>query len=186
MGKTLSPSTTAASGALAAGTSRPSRFSAAACKAMARTPLRGRVSPVRASSPTMAIRTGPVEGDLSAAQEQSQGDGQVEAAGVLLQVGRGQVDDDPVDRAAITRVDDRALDPVRALAHGGLRQAHQHGLGLRRERDVNLDFHRCRINSDERVRGELGEHKTSLSTPGATSIAGDAPSGRPVRVGRTI
>ncbi len=58
IGMTLSPSTTAASAALAAGTSRPSRFSAAACKAMASTPLIGRVSPVRASSPTMANEPG--------------------------------------------------------------------------------------------------------------------------------
>ena len=97
---------------------------------MARTPLSG---PGLAGERELAddgIRTGPVEGDLSAAQEQAQGDGQVEAAGVLLQVGRGQVDDHPVDRAAITRVDDRALDPVRALPDGGLRQAHQYGLGL--------------------------------------------------------
>ena len=122
---------------------------------------------------------GPVEGDLPAAQEQPQGDGQVEAAGVLLEVGRGKVDDDPVDRAAISRVDDRALDPVRALADGGLRQSDQHGLGLRGERDVDLDFHRCRIDSDERVRGELGEHERSESTPGATSIAGDERIGPP-------
>jgi hypothetical protein len=33
---------------------------------------------------------GAVEGDLAAAQEQSQRDGQVEPAGVFLQVGRSQ------------------------------------------------------------------------------------------------
>ncbi len=130
-------------------------------------------------------RAGPVEGDLPAAQQQPQGDRQVEAAGVLLQVGRGQVDHDPVDRPAISRVDDRPLDPVRALAHGGLRQAHQDGLGLRRERDVDLDFHGRCIDADERVRGELGEHRISVSTPGATSIAGIESSGRPARIGRT-
>src|SRR5205814_2316588 len=35
-------------------------------------------------------RAGAVEGDLTAAQEQSQGDGQVEAARVLLEIGRGR------------------------------------------------------------------------------------------------
>ena len=56
-------------------------------------------------------------------------DGQVEAARVFLQVGGCQVDHRPDHRAAVTRVDDRALDPVRALADGGLRQADQHRLG---------------------------------------------------------
>src|SRR5262249_13791815 len=44
------------------------------------------------------------------------------------------------------------------LAHGGLGQSDQDRLGLRGERDVDLDLNGCRVNSDERVRGELGEH----------------------------
>ena len=43
----------------------------------------------------------PVEGHLAAAQEQPQGDRQVEAAGVLLQIGRGQVDDDAVEGRSV-------------------------------------------------------------------------------------
>ena len=118
----------------------------------------GRVSPVRASSPTIANEPGRSNGDLPAAQQQPQGDRQVEAAGVLLEVGRGQVDHDAVDRPAESRVDDRPLDPVRALADRGLGQAHQHRLGRRRERDVDLDFHGGGVDPDERVRGELREH----------------------------
>ena len=73
----------------------------------------------------------PVEGDLAAAQQQPQGDRQVEAVGVLLEIGRSEVDHDAVDRPAISRIDDGALDAVRALLDGGLGQADQHGLGHR-------------------------------------------------------
>jgi hypothetical protein len=45
-------------GGIGGGNSRPSRFSAAECSAMASMPLMGRVSPVRASSPTMAKEPG--------------------------------------------------------------------------------------------------------------------------------
>ena len=183
MGMTLRFSTTAASGALAAGTSNPSRFSAAACSAMASTPLIGRVSPVRRQLADDGEGAGPLEGDLAAAKEQSQRDRQVEPARVLLQVGGGQVDHDPIDRPAVSRIDDRPLDPVRALAHRGLRQAHQDRLGIRGEGDIDLDLDRGRVDSDERVRGELREHGR-LSAPGATSIAGDAPSVRSRPFGR--
>ena len=158
MGMTLRPSTTAASGALAAGTSRPSRLLGGGLQGHGQDALDG---PGLAGEGQLADdgeRAGPLEGDLAAAQEQAQGDRQVEPAGVLLEVGRGQVDDDPVDRPAVSRVDDRPLDPVRALADGRLGQADQDRLGLDGERDVNLDFDRGRVDSDERVRGELGEH----------------------------
>ena len=79
----------------------------------------------------MAIIAGPVEGDLAAGQQQSQGNRQVEAVGVLLQIGRSEVDDDPVDRTTISRIDDGALDAVRALLDGGLGQSDQDGLGHR-------------------------------------------------------
>ena len=74
-------------------------------------------------------RARPVKRDLPTAQEQAQRDRQVEPAGVFLQVGRGQVDHDPIDRPAVSRIDDRPLDPVRALLDGSLGQAHQHRLG---------------------------------------------------------
>ena len=58
----------------------------------------GRVSPVSASSPTTAKLPAPVESDLAAPEQQPERDRQVEAAGVFFQVGRGKVDDDPVNR----------------------------------------------------------------------------------------
>ena len=138
----------------------------------------GRVSPVRASSPTTANEPGRSKATCPLPSKQPQRDRQVEAAGVFLQVGRGQVDHHPIDRPAIPRVDDRPLDPVRALPHGRLGQADQHRLGHRREGDVDLDFDRRGVDADQRVRGELREHSGSVSTPGATSIAGRDPSGR--------
>ena len=71
----------------------------------------------------------PIETDLAAADKQSQRDWQVEAVGVFFQVGRGEVDHHPIDRPAVSRVDDRPLDPVCALLDGGFCQADENGLG---------------------------------------------------------
>jgi hypothetical protein len=56
---------------------------AAAARAIASTPLTGRASAVSASSLTTAKPPGPLEGGLAATEQQPQGDGQVEAAGVI-------------------------------------------------------------------------------------------------------
>ena len=158
MGMTLRFSTTAASGALAAGTSRPSRLLGGGLERHGQDALDGAGLAGQGQLADHGEGAGPVEGDLAAAQEQAQGDRQVEPAGILLEIGRGEVDHHAVDRPAISRVDDRPLDPVRALADGRLGQADQDRLGLGGERDVDLDFDRGRIDSDERVGGELGEH----------------------------
>ena len=89
-------------------------------------------------------------------------DRQVEPAGIFLEVGGRQVDHHPINRPAISRVDDRTLDPVRTLPDGGLREADQHRLGLRRERDVDFDFNGRCVDSDEGVRSKLGEHIDSV------------------------
>jgi hypothetical protein len=68
-------------------------------------------------------RARPVEGDLSTPQEQPQRDRQVEAAGILLEVGGGKVDHNPIDRPSISRIDDRPLNSMSALANGGFGQA---------------------------------------------------------------
>src|SRR5271157_5891790 len=77
------------------------------------------------------VVAGPVEGHLTAGQQQPQRDRQIEAVGVLLEIGRSEVDDGPVHRATISRIDDGALDTVRALLDGGLCQSDQDGLGHR-------------------------------------------------------
>ena len=67
----------------------------------------------------------------------------------FFEIGRGQVDHDAIDRPAVSRVDDRPLDPVRALLDGRLGQADQHRLGHRRGRDVDLDLDRRGVDADQ-------------------------------------
>jgi hypothetical protein len=55
--------------------------------------------------------------ELAGGDEQAQGDGQVEAAGALGQVGRGEVDDGAAGVAVVAEVDQGALDAVDALLH---------------------------------------------------------------------
>ena len=99
-GMTSMPSTTAASAALALGTSRPRRLLPARPAAMAidSAPLVGRVLPSRASSPTTAYWSNRSDGDLPAAGQDAQRDRQIERRGLFGQIGRGQVDDDAVLR----------------------------------------------------------------------------------------
>ncbi len=119
--------------------------------------------------PHDGIVAGPVETDLAAAHQEPQRDRQVEAVGIFLQVGRSEVDHDPVDRAAVSGVDDRPLDAVRALLDGGFRQADENRLGHRRGRDIDLDFNGRSVDADQCVGKELGEHDaTSWLETGAT------------------
>ena len=97
--------------------------------------------------------------ELAASHQQSQRDRQVESAGVLLQVGGGEVDDDTIDRPLIAGVDDRAFDTMRALANGGFRQADQDRFRKRGEGDVHLDLDGSGVDPNECVREELGQHE---------------------------
>ena len=56
-------------------------------------------------------------------------DGEVEGSGLFRELGRGQVDNDSVERTLISRVDHRPLDSVRALFDSRLGQSHENRLG---------------------------------------------------------
>ena len=142
------PSTTAASAALAVGTSIPrSPACSAAAMAIDSAPLVGRVVPSRANSPTTAYCAEPIGVDLSAAGEDAQRDGQIERGGLFGQIGRGKVDNHAVLRALEARVDDRPLYPVRALLDGRLRQPDQDGFRQPGGRNVHLDLHRQGVDA---------------------------------------
>ena len=66
-------------GGVGAGTSTPSRLSLAACSTIERIPLTGRVSPVRASSPTIAKLPGRSRATWPLATSKPERDRQVEA-----------------------------------------------------------------------------------------------------------
>jgi hypothetical protein len=61
------------------------------------------------------------------------------------------------------------IDPGRTLADRRLGQAEHDRLGMRRERDVELDFDGGRIDSDERIRGELAS-PIKLAAPGPDGV----------------
>ena len=73
-----------------------------------------------------------------------------------------QVDDDPVERPLIVRVDHGPLNTLRALFDGRLGQSHENGLGRGGWRDVDFDVHRDRLNSQPRERMQFGQHGMAL------------------------
>ena len=97
-----------------------------------------------------------VGGDLPAAGQDPQCDGQIERGRLLRQLGRGQIDHDPVMGPGETRVDDGPFDPMRAFLDRLFRQAHQHGAGQGRWRNVHFDLHRQRVNAHQGECLELG------------------------------
>ena len=145
---TSTPSTTAASAALAVGTSIPrSPACSAAAMAIDSAPLGGPGGAVEGQFAHHGVLPEPIGVDLSAAGQDAQGDGQVERGGLLGQIGRGQVDDHAVLRALEARVDDRPLDPVGALLDGRLRQPDQHGFRQPGGRNVDLHLHRQGVDA---------------------------------------
>ena len=123
-------------------------------------PLIGRTLPSRASSPTVAKSLQLLGQQLAGGDQQAQGDGQVEAAGVLAEVGGGQVDDGAAGVAVVAEVGQGALDAVDALLDGHFRQADQDRLGQPgRGIHFHLDGHGVDADQGEGV--QLGEHGES-------------------------
>ena len=101
--------------------------------------------------------------ELSAAGEHADGDRQIERAGALRQLGRGQVDDDAILRPDEAAVDHRPLDAVHALLHRLLGQADEHRLRQRAGRDIDLDFDGQGVDAQQREGVQLGEHGGSVA-----------------------
>ena len=92
--------------------------------------------------------------DLAACGEDAQRDRQVEAAAVLGQVGRGQVDGDAPLRELELRAVDRRAHPVLGFADRGLGQADD---GHARQAAGQVDFNRNRGGRDPRTRASMHE-----------------------------
>ncbi|MNE41229.1 hypothetical protein D3C80_1352890 [compost metagenome] len=93
---------------------------------------------------------------LAAGGEHAEGDGQVEAAAVLGEVGRRQIEGDAAGRKVEAAVLDRAAYAVLAFLHGGFRQAHQ-GQGRQAVGEMRLDGHGRGLNADLRAAVDDGQ-----------------------------
>ncbi|MCY1219213.1 hypothetical protein D9M72_311770 [compost metagenome] len=87
--------------------------------------------------------------DLAAGGQDAERDGQVEAAGFLGQVGRGQVDGDAAVGKLVAAVEDGGAYALAAFAHAGVGQADD-GEGRQAVGKVGLDPHRRRGDAGQR------------------------------------
>ncbi|MCY1286998.1 hypothetical protein D9M70_359810 [compost metagenome] len=129
----------------------------------------------RAGEGQLAQAFDPFQGrgrQLAAGGEYPKGDGEVEAAAILGQVGGGQVEGDAARREVEAAVLDGAADAVLALFDGGFRQPHQ-GQGRQAVGEVRLDRHRRGFDADLRATVDYGQgHDHSLiGPPGRTGIS---------------
>ena len=113
--------------------------------------------------------------ELPAAGENADGDRQIERAGTLRQLGRGQIDHDAILRPHEAAVDHRPLDAMRALLHRLLGQADEHRLRQRAGRDIDLDFDRQGVDAQQRKGVQLGEHGGQCNTVQAAIHAATIP-----------
>ena len=88
-----------------------------------------------------------------------------------------EIDDDAIDGPLIAAVDQRPLDPRRALLDGRLGHADQDGFGQRPGRDIDFDLNRQGLDPEQRISCEPGEHREAICKIRAprrgTSFCGD-------------
>jgi hypothetical protein len=121
-GKTFTPSTTAASGAFTAGKIRLAIPRVRASTAIDRIPGTGRSPPSRPSSPTSRKRRQIRRLQRPIRAQDADGNGQIEARALLLDIRRSQIDGDVGRRNQVSGVLHRRPHAVAALAHRRIRQ----------------------------------------------------------------
>ena len=132
-GYTLSSGTSAASAALARGSTSPRRPRRLTLSATASPPTTARTLPSRPSSPTAAMPSAPPRA-WRVARRKCESDGQVERRPLLAHIGRRQVDGDASRRELVVRVDDGRAHALAALLHGRIGQTHDGERGRRPRR----------------------------------------------------
>ncbi len=106
--------------------------------------------------------------------QQPDGNGQIEAAGLLGQIGRCQVDDDAlVRRKTQPAIDERAAHAVACLAHLGLGQPDDGEAG-QAGRKMHLHRDRRRLHAQQRPAGDLRQRHGRGSAPGVFGRRGRA------------
>jgi len=98
---------------------------------------------------------------LAGGDEHAERDGQIEAAGVLAQVGRCEVDHRTPGGACVAEIGKGTLDAMDAFPDGHLGKPNQDGLGHPAGR-IDFDLDGDAVDADEGEGVELGEHATIL------------------------
>ncbi|CUJ11638.1 Uncharacterised protein [Achromobacter xylosoxidans] len=98
---------------------------------------------------------------LSGGQQQAQRDGQVEAAGLLRNVGRRQIDRDAAGGKIEAAVEDRRAHAFTAFADFGVGQA-DHVETRQARPQVRLDAHGMGVQATERAAGDYGKGQGGL------------------------
>ena len=101
---------------------------------------------------------------LAGRDQHAQRDRQIEAAGVLAQIGRGEVDDGAAGVAGVAEIGQGTLDAMDALLDRHLRQADEDRLG-QAGRGIHLDLDRHGVDADEGEGVEFGEHARAIPEP---------------------
>ena len=130
--------------------------------ATASAPRTGRTSPVSDSSPTTAHDSIASGSSWSRRDQQRDRERQVERRPDLAQVGRREVDRDPLQRELVARVHHRRPHPLARLAHGLVRQSDDRERG-QAEPDVGLDPDPPGIDAVDRERDHAREHQNAAS-----------------------
>ena len=128
-GITSIPSTTAASFALAAGTTKTR------------------------SVPDFAyhgIVVQPIRRKLAAGDQQTQRDRQVEGRRLFGELRRGQIDDDAFKKSLIAGIRQSAFAPMTTFAHRGVGQTDQHRMRVGGRGEVDFHFNRMSVDAQER------------------------------------
>ena len=99
--------------------------------------------------------------ELSAGDQETEADRQVERGGVFGEVRRREVDDDAVRRPRVAAVDEGTLDAVRAFFDGGFGQANEDRFRHGGRGDVDFHVDRTRVDAVQRVGQQLGKHGPS-------------------------
>lgn len=103
--------------------------------------------------------------ELTRGHQQAQGDREIEAAGILGQVGGCEIDDGAARMPAVAQVGHGPLDAMHALLDRHLGQADQYRLG-QAERGIHFYLDRQGVDAVQRKAIELGEHARQAPGPG--------------------
>ena len=155
--RTSTPGTSAASRARERGSTSRASPCRRAPSATASAPRIARTSPVSESSPTTAQPSTRLGVELAGGDEERDRERQVERRADLAQVGRREVDRDPLLRELVARVDDRRPDALARLAHRLVGEADDRERG-QPEPDVGLDPDPPGLDAVDGEGGDAGEH----------------------------
>lgn len=99
--------------------------------------------------------------DLPGTDEDADRNGEIVGWSILAEVGRCESDRDLAVRESAAGIPNRGADPLLALLHRGIWQAHQDD-PRRATSDIDLYFDKDAVESDDCAAKDLGEHSVPL------------------------